>query len=295
MADFEIVRESADGFTHQGHSVTYTDAYIKIRRSFKQHLKRLRGVRLHVFMFISLSETPPDVLSICDELEYHSASICSALDYLVARRFVEELPRVGSHGIKRYRHISFAWDGPDRTAPADVRISENEIRDDRVKAKSENQKTRGTTAQKRNTTTRKADFDANNSRPPHDMNDDSLNHQALMQPSIHEAETREIFAESGIEGKNLDLLARTVSPEVAQAWADWLTAVNRTLWTRPEGFCVKKLLGDKQTRGDTNARPPYLKPLGDPKRARRPVITGKLAGTIQTTWYDEDESELIQR
>lgn len=272
MADIEIIRERGDGFTHQGHSVSYTDSYIKLRRSFKQHLKRLRGVQLHVFLFISLSETPPDVKTLCAELEYHSESICNALDILVARRFIEEMPRVGSNGIKCYRHISFAWDGPDRSAPADVRISESEIRQPRGKPKFDTRKIRDGDAEKRNSTRRKAKSDAENSRVPHDMNDDSYLKQER-DSSIHDnPATQKILAENGVQGKNLDLLARSVAPTTAQAWADWLTVVDRERWTQPVGYLVKKLLANP------NARPPFV-PIQTPETARRagPVISGRLA------------------
>lgn len=238
MADFEIVREAADGFSHQGHTVVYTDAYIKLRCSFlDEALRTLKGSPLSVFFAVSLSLNPPDVETICQRTGYHEWSVGKALDYLISHRFIEELKRVGPNGNKVYRPLRYAWSGSDKNAPSETRNGKITIR--------------------------REPFARHD-----DMNDDLLNHD-------HEGsfihETRKIFAESGIEGKNLDLLARAVSPETAQAWADWLRAVNRTLWTRPEGYCVKKLLEN------SNAQPPYVKKVARASTPRRPVISGKLA------------------
>lgn len=88
---------------------------------------------------------------------------------------------------------------------------------------------------------------------------------------------RKTFADCGIEGKNLDLLARAVAPEIAREWADWLHAVDRKRWTRPEGYLVKKLLGDKQTAGDPKAKPPFVKT--ESAEGQRPII-GRISGHL---------------
>jgi hypothetical protein len=235
MADIEIVRESADGFTHQGHSVSYTDAYIKVRRSFlNEALRTLKGSPLSVFLAVCLSLEAPDDDTICSLTGFHTWSVQKALDYLIKHHFIEELPRVGSNGHKLYRPIRYAWSGSDKNAPPEPRNGEFTFRPARI-----------------------ARHD--------DLNDDLLIDHSESS-FIHE--TRKIFLECGIQGTNLDRLARSVQPEVAQAWAEWLRVVNRTIWHTPEGNCVKKLLADP------TARPPFSKLPGPAPRVRKP---GKLA------------------
>lgn len=241
MADVEIIREQAEGYTHQGHSVSYTDAYIKVRRSFlNEALRTLKGAPLSVFFAVSLSPEPPDVDTICALTGYHSASVCKALDYLVTHHFLQEVGREGSRGVKVYVSLRYAWSGSDKRAPREGRISKSEIRRELFAR--------------------------------HD-DDELTNSPSTLQASIHDTQkTREIFA-GHIQGVNLDRLAAGVSPETAQLWVEWLERVDRKRWTNPEGYCFKKL------NADPEAHPPAIAVESAP-RPRRPTITGKLANII---------------
>lgn len=267
MADIEIIREQTDGFTHQGHSVSYTDSYIKIRRSFRQNaLRLLRGAPLSVFMEISLADEPPDVQTICANTGYTStATVCAALDMLVDRNFIREIRRTGSNGVKCYAAINYTWSGSDRHPPQDIvddppRISNNEIR---TKPPQSEIRPLQTKIRRLKSEVRRV----------HDMNDDvpNSNHSLDKTSSIHvRAEIEKILADAFV-GINVQRLAERIDdPELAQAWVDWCND-SETLkqFRNPQGIAYRALMQA------ANARPAFFN-----KRqpaVRKPTISGKLA------------------
>lgn len=279
MADIEIIRESADGFTHQGHSVSYTDTYVKVRRSFRRRaLKTLRGAPLSVFWAVVLAEDPPGIKQICEDTGIDSpTTVCKALDFLVERQFLQETGRNGKNGNKVYAAVSYTWSGPDRNAPQDIvsapdGIPKYGIPERAPKNGIPSQKVESEDRPKWNPTKNSGKRASKNGIRPHDMNDDLSNENHLKESFIHDrAATRKIFQAAGIEGKNLDLLAGTVTPEIAQGWARWLETVNRGRWTRPEGFVFKQLSADPTKRA------PFAPNAEPAPRVRKPTITGKLA------------------
>jgi len=104
----------------------------------------------------------------------------------------------------------------------------------------------------------------------HDMNDDVLHEVHVEKSFIHDmTETRKILSAAGIQGKNLESLAETVAPEIAETWATWIENVPRERWRNPEGYVVKQLAANPQQRA------PFVKM--EAPRVQRPVLTGKLA------------------
>jgi hypothetical protein len=261
MADIEIVRETANGFSHQGHSVFYTDSYVKLRRSFRKHaLRLLRGAPLSCFMEIALADEPSDVQTICANTGYTStATVCAAIDFLVERNFIEEIGRTGPNGVKRYRAINYAWSGSDRNAPQDVveepsRISKNEIRLCAPQTK-----------------IRRAKSEI---RPVHDMNDDVLiKHEHSEETSSCIAEVAKILSRA-FDGVNVQRLAgRIDSTELAEEWVTWCSDdESKRQFRNPQGIAYGKLMATR------NARPKFMHRAEE--RARRPVISGKLANEI---------------
>lgn len=306
MADLEFIREAADGFTHQGHSSSSTDAYIKVRRSFlNQALRTLKGAPLSIFFAVSLCKDPPDVPTICQLTGYHNETVCIALDFLVERRFLEELGRSGSHGVKVYHPLlSYTYTGLDRDAPPDPELQTDESRNRKIRlrdgnsgtndsngvevgksdyddaenprVRAENPRTNAENPRRIKKQTRKREFDdAENPRTRHDMNDDVQNEihkeNSFIHGSPQEAEaTRKILAAAGIEGPNLDALAQRVSVSVAGQWALWLERVDRERWKNPEGYCAKKLLKNPSTE-------PYGVKPKPPAPQRKGSIVGLLA------------------
>lgn len=245
MSDIIVVREQAEGFTEHGHSVSYTDGYIKLRKTFRyKALRLLKGAPLSVFCSVALADEPPDVQTICADTGYSPHAVCDALDFLVSRHYLEEQGRKGSRGVKVYRPVSYTWCGSDRNAPPDA---ENE--DDSRIAK-------------------------NAIRRRHDDMNEIPNHETLEDSFIHERQTesRAILEKLGIEGPNLVRLSAVVAPSVAQAWLDWSEQVDRTRWKNPAGFAAKRLLGHPQ------AEPPYSK-KDEPKK-RKAFIAGRLAEKV---------------
>lgn len=78
----------------------------------------------------------------------------------------------------------------------------------------------------------------------------------------------EILASAGIEGPNLDKLAATVTPDIAEKWKYWIENCERKTWKSPHGFCYRALTKNP------NALPPPIKQQ-DPPRVRKFSITGR--------------------
>src|SRR5581483_9827763 len=267
MADLEFIREGTDGFTHQGHTVSYTDAYIKVRRSFlQQALRTLKGAPLSLFFAVSLSKEPPDVPTLCQLTGYHHETVCNGLDFLVERRFLEELTRSGSHGVKCYRPmVHYTYTGLDRDAPPDPelqncegRIRKNRLRDgnalgfgnsesesaenprglaENPNPSAENPRTNAKNSRRIKKQIEKRELsNAENPRSRHDMNDDVQNEIHKENSFIHgnspkehadaQLATRKIFAAYGIVGPNLDTLAQRVAVSIAMKWALWSAHVD---------------------------------------------------------------------
>ncbi len=280
MADMEIVRESADGFTHQGHSVSYTDSYVKVRRSFRRHaLKTLRGAPLSVWWEIALADEPPDVAQICDDTGIKSqTTVCAALDFLVEHGFIKEVGRAGRNGAKAYAPVSYTWSGSDRNAPpVEDGIPKNGIPKRAAKIGIPSQELESDGRENWNPTKNNDKRAAKIGIRRHDMNDDVLNKKHEEKSFIHgTAQTREILQRAGIEGKNLELLAASVAPEIAETWAQWLKQVDRRRWSRPEGYAFNTLSADPTKRA------PYVKSKEKPapRGGKNFSITGKLANRV---------------
>lgn len=265
MADIEIIRESADGFTHQGHSVSYTETYLKVRRSFRRHaLKVLKGAPLSIFWEIALSDEPLDIPTICEDTGYTSpTTVCAALDFLVERRFIEEIGKSGWHGAKLYRAIGYTWSGSDRNAPPDVVATESRIPNNGIwNSTLENEVRLTKTGIRR----------AKSGIRPRIVVVDSLvqnsKESSLRKQQQTTTKTRKLLQDCGIFGKPLIRLSEIIDVETAQAWLDWRAEAPSYL-RNPVGVIVNALLTDPTSKPPTKSK--------EEQPRRRPVITGKLA------------------
>lgn len=99
--------------------------------SFEDVLPRLKGARLHVFIKVLCREakvmlgvSAPLSLSSIQGIGYSRHTVIDALDFLVAERFLDELPGRAGTGEKLYRVCNYGWYGRERrgasakTAPA---------------------------------------------------------------------------------------------------------------------------------------------------------------------------------
>lgn len=278
MADIELHRDLAEGFTHQGHSVSTRDTYIKVRRSFRQHsLKLLKGAPLSVFLCVALSDTPPNVQDICADTGYHHETVCLALDFLVERRFLAETGRWGSHGNKRYIPLAYAWSGPDHQAPDTDESSQ--IRKNRKREPN----TRKTRAERAEIPRSNSDVPLSNSENPrigaensaHDDDDESDNsnssrghhHGAPASASAIEKILAKRF--DGINARRLAAHVQTVeSAEMLVAWLD--LPETRKRFRNPQGFAYTEI-----TKNPHNN--PFWLISSPSKPEKPPVISGKLA------------------
>lgn len=74
------------------------------------------------------------------------------------------------------------------------------------------------------------------------------------QQQVH-AEVKQILAKAGIFGTPLTSLARTVAPDVADAWSSWIGHAPRNI-KNPQGVAVRALMDDRQSRPPERSRPP---------------------------------------
>ncbi len=285
MAEIEYVREHADGFSQQGHAVFSTDAYVKVRRSFRRHsLKLLKGAPLSVFLCVALSETAPDVQTICADTGYHHETVCRALDFLVERRFLAESGRAGCNGPKTYRPLVYTWSGSDRNAPTDpvsrkIRIPQAQphlFREELAEnSRPDAEKSRSNSDFPRSD----SDFSRKNPRLVVDVVVPQLavpesqlaekQQQQQIAPAPHTA-AQDVLYRAGILPPTLDEFA-DVELDVAEAWADWIadTRKHRTA-KNPAAIAINAL------RANGTAMPP-----GMSSGRRKPLIQGPLANALK--------------
>ena len=67
----------------------------------------------------------------------------------------------------------------------------------------------------------------------------------VMQPDCT-PESMKILHQAGVEGRNLEMLAATVTPDVARHWAEWVPGAPQS-FTDPVGYMVRRLLKDPTT------------------------------------------------
>lgn len=277
MADIEYVREHADGYTHQGHSASARDKYIKLRRSFRQHsLKLLKGAPLSIFLCVALSDTPPNVQDISDDTGYHPETVCIALDFLCERRFLAEISRHGSHGNKRYIPLAYTWSGPDDNAPD---ADDSQIRKNRIRQMPPRKNRAGHAEIPRSN----SGFPLSNSENPrenaensvHDDDDESDNSNSSREhhhgaPASASA-IEKILAKGfdGINARRLVAHVQTVeSAEMLVAWLD--LPETRKRFRNPQGFAYTEI-----TKNPRNN--PFWLISSPSKPEKPPVISGKLA------------------
>lgn len=288
MADLEIIHETSEGYTHQGHSAFSADSYIKIRRSFRHNaLRLLRGAPLSCFFEIALADDPPDVQTICANTGYAStATVCAALDFLVSRNFIRETGRV--NGVKCYRAVNYAWSGPDRRAPQDIEtetgdISNNEI----VKRDAEKETSYPTRRQRVKSEISVAQTEitpAKSEIARHVHDDVDIKHEHKEETSIHGISEIEKILSTCFEGVNVKrLAARLDEPAHAQAWVDWcLNAATRKKYRNPQGIAYTTLM---ETR---NAQPPFAASKGE--NAVREFRPGRITGHLAARFATREET-----
>lgn len=236
MSDVEVIHEHADGYTETGHSVSYTDGYIKFRKTFRYKAMRLlKGAPLSVFLDVALATEPIGILTICADTGYGSHSVCNALDFLVLHNFLEELGRSGSNGSKQYRAKSYTWSGSDRNAPPDSDLtpvsSGGRIALDAIRQK------RDTVPDNAIEPPKSAIRRARNAIPVHDDGTFSLTRdKTLIEENASSCQEREaMLSGAGFEGVNVHRLAEKVTDiAIIKEWCKFVTE-NPRKYRRPQG------------------------------------------------------------
>lgn len=118
----EAVREEHVSVTAGGHSLTWTDFYIKFKVAFrKRALRELKGAKLSVFLCLALhvdrdGVAHPGIETIMRETGYSRPAVCSALDSLEELGLVAKRDAVYM-GPDEYVVNGYAWFGQN-PAPA---------------------------------------------------------------------------------------------------------------------------------------------------------------------------------
>ncbi len=226
----KIIREQSISFNERGLAGVENDLYIKLDSALAKWLRDFQGARLSTFLFIALSEAhvcadntpPPTLKAIVQGTGYSPRAVLYAVQWLEQNNFVMQ-GEPSKRGAKTYRPKAFAWFGSyAKTAHYANCIPTQSVVVD--------------------------------GSPPQESENISSEEEEQQQ------QTRRILHGAGIIGAPVDRLS-SVKPDIAQAWADWITAVPEGI-RNPQGIAVSVL------STDPNAVPPQKKTT-TPKREPR--------------------------
>lgn len=293
MSDLELhYKQHVKGFDQRGQVSERTEPpFVKLLTSFRfGFLRSLKGPRLSVFICVALhdaDEVPGcSLVTMCEETGYTKPSVIEAIRYLsdAQHRFIEEAG-LESDGTRRFRVVAFAYFGRRPPNGRSGKIALPPLGDSTPRGRSRAHvadKIAGRSPRVPEQAVKKDFAGGKNGFYLHDdgTSDDIKNNHSEKTSSIHEGEVRELF-EPFIAGVNLDRLAATVAPNIARAWADWMSRAPRTQWRNPAGYCYQRLSADPEER------PPYVAEARSTSRPRAPSITGRLARRTETGAEDE--------
>jgi len=125
--------------------------------------------------------------------------------------------------------------------------------------------------------------------PDHDNLDLKQQHPIGVQPNCTPAmqldctsESMKILHQAGVEGRNLEMLAATVMPNVARRWAEWVPVAPHS-FKDPVGYLVRRLLNDP------NAEPPRVR--GSVRGKTVSEVLAELRDKLQAEAEDAEDTE----
>ena len=98
----------------------------------------------------------------------------------------------------------------------------------------------------------------------------------------HDGQSKEILSQVGVEGRNLEMLAATVMPNVARRWAEWVPVAPHS-FKDPVGYLVRRLLNDP------NAEPPRVR--GSVRGKTVSEVLAELRDKLQAEAEDAEDTE----
>lgn len=263
---FQIIQEKTVSFDQHGKRAQASQTYIKLSAQAEDLLQELRGARLEFFFAISLHE-----IAVCEHgaLPYTRADVCTRLtnkrtgkalsmraaiyasQWLVDNNFIYECG-ARANGEKMYRPCgTYAWFGDDRSAKsadleqagyaksADPVASGSAKIDRRVCKKAQNGLQKSTGQQEEEEVP-------------------NLNVNKVPALPLPEKRTRGILSRAGFYGRDLNTLARTVTPELAERWTRWIAYARANLDLKsPVGIAFHRL------KIDATAEPPEFHAVVD--------------------------------
>ncbi len=216
---FQVVREQRVGFDEHGQSVSSDETFIKVLGSFQDVLGLLKGARLSAFMCVALQESKImlgldlalTLSSIQAKTGYSRHTVIEALDFLVERRFLDELDERGIAGEKLYRVASYAWFGKPRFNPNAVPVLGKSSANFAL-------------VQKKCLVVEGTDQDQEREK--------STTTTAV-----------QILHQVGVYARSLPPIDR----DRAERWAEFVRVAPRNKWHSPAGFCYRSLEADPES------------------------------------------------